>query len=125
MDIANRNSLAVVIIALAFTTGCASSSSQRALPPAILTPNATDAEIVERILKLTPVRTPIDTAKQSLIDAGLRCSTEIDAETDEPYLSCGYSDERDVWVTWVWSIRIQCADGVVSGVTCKQAGIGP
>ncbi|MBC8353667.1 MAG: hypothetical protein H8E66_16840 [Planctomycetes bacterium] len=80
---------------------------------------------MERILKLTPVRTPIDTAKQSLIDAGLRCSTEIDAETDEPYLSCGYSDERDVWVTWVWSIRIQCADGVVSGVTCKQAGIGP
>jgi len=125
MDITYRSSFAVVIVAMAIATGCASSTSRKSPPPAILTPNGTDAEIAERILKLTPVGTPIDVAKQALIDAGLRCSTESNAETGETYLSCGCSDERDVWVTWVWDIRVQCVDGVVAGATCKQAGIGP
>ena len=125
MDITYRCSFVLVIAVMAFATGCATSSSQKAPPPAVLSPNGTDAEIAERILQLVPVDTPMDSAKQMLIDAGLRCNAISDSETGETYLSCGYSDERDTWVTWVWSIRVQCADGVVSGVTCRQAGIGP
>ena len=125
MNIRYRRYFAVVAVALAFETGCASSASQKAPPRAILTPNGPDAEIAERILKLTPVGTPIDTAKQTLFDAGLRCSTETDAESSETYLSCGYSDERDFWITWVWSIRVEFSNSLVSGVSCKRAGVGP
>lgn len=124
MEIAYRITFAAVVIIVAFTTGCVSSSSQKATPPAALRPNGTDAELAERILTIVPVGTPIETAKQSLINTGLRCSTELDTTTGEPYLSCSYSDERDIWITWVWSIRVECADRVVTGVTCKQAGIG-
>lgn len=124
MDITNRISLALLVFVSALAPGCVSSSPQRSALPAVLTPNGSDAEIAERILVLVPIGTPTETAKRSLLDAGLRCSIESDAEAGQRYLSCGYSDERDFWVTWVWSIRVDCADGVVSGASCKRAGIG-
>ncbi len=114
----------LLVLVVAFVIGCASSRSQRTAVPAVLTPNGTDSEIEERILELAPVGTSIDKAKQSLSDAGLRCSVEVDATNGERYVSCGHSDDRDIWVTWVWDIRVLCIDGFVTGVVCKQAGTG-
>ena len=118
--------LAVVIAMLILVSGCASTSVQRDPLPEILTvANGGDEEIVQRVLKRVPVGTPMDSAKQILIDAGLRCSVERDSQTGEQYLLCGYSDQIDTWVTWVYTIHITCDDGVVSHVSCNQHGIGP
>jgi hypothetical protein len=115
----------VVITAflLPVSIGCKSSPVSQPAKPAIL--SGTDAEIREELLAKIPVGTTQTEAERIVKEHGLRCSAEIDDNTNEPYLSCGYSDNSDMWATWVWQIRIDCPGGVVSEIQCKQAGIGP
>jgi hypothetical protein len=84
-----------------------------------------DAEVCERILVDVPIGTSLKDAERIIVNYGLRCSVESDSATGKPYLSCGYTDDSDFWVSWVWQIRIDCDDDKVSNVSCKQAGIGP
>jgi hypothetical protein len=125
MKIMNRNAIVLILLAAVFATGCTSASSRKGAPPAVLTPNGSDDEIAQRILELTPIGTPLEAAKQILIDAGLQCSTEDNEDTGETYLRCGYRDERDLLVTWVWDVRVHSENGLVAGATCNKAGIGP
>ena len=115
----------LVTICLVVTiTGCDSPAVFQRQParPAILSGN--DADIRDRLLAKIPVRTTLENAEQIMKEFGLRCSKQIDDKTKDAYLSCGYSDKSDMWVTWVWRIRIDCPDGVVSEIQCKQGGVG-
>ena len=113
---------AVVVALLAFALfGCC--SAPRSSKPALL--DGTNAEVRERLLAEIPPGTSLTEAERIMKEHGLRCSVEMDKNKDVPYLSCGWSHKADFWVTWVWSIRIDCPNGVVTGIECKQYGIGP
>lgn len=72
-----------------------------------------------------PIGTTLTKAEEIVRANGLRCSQEIDEKTNMPFLSCGYSERVDMWVTMVWQIRIDCPDGFVSDIQCHRTGIGP
>ena len=105
--------------------GCGSPAASQRQParPAILSGN--DADIRDRLLAEIPVGTTLENAEQVVKRYGLRCSKQIDDKTKDAFLSCGYSDKSDMWVTWVWHIRINCPDGVVSEIQRRQGGVGP
>jgi hypothetical protein len=105
--------------------GCGAPAVSQLQParPAILSGN--DADIRDRLLAKIPVGTTVENAEQVVKGYGLRCSKQIDDKTQAAYLSCGYTEQSSMWVKWVWHIRIDCPDGVVSEIQCKQGGIGP
>lgn len=124
MNITSNAFCLLLILVSICASGCSSLSTQQAPPPPILGEGLSDEEIAIRILELTPIGTPMQAAMQSLRDAGLGCNVHTMSDSDEEYLLCSYADDRDFWVTMVWTICVQCENGQVSGATCQQAGIG-
>lgn len=119
-----RFALLLAAFVFAAILGCKAStlSAPAASLPAVL--QGSDSEIRDRLLAKIPIGTSMPDAEQIVKSHGLRCSQEIDAKTNEPYLSCGYTDKSDAWVTWVWQICIDCPSGAVSEISCKRSGIG-
>jgi hypothetical protein len=122
----NRRELvleAIRFLPLLGIVACSSLATRTASNPIVL--RGSNEEIRERLLTLIPIGTPQEDAERIAIDNGLRCSAEVDSKTNEPYLSCGWSRKSGMWVTWVWQIRIDCVEGRVSDISCKQYGTGP
>ncbi|MDB5385191.1 MAG: hypothetical protein JWM11_837 [Planctomycetaceae bacterium] len=103
--------------------GCVSHPSKVASVPKVLVGN--DVTVRQQLLSLIPIGTTQTEAEEIAESIGLTCSQEVDWKTKVPYLSCSYSSQEGVWVTWTWKIRIDCPSGKVADISCKHAGIGP
>ena len=114
-------SLCLAFIAIA---GCCSLNPRdwRA-PPAVLSGN--DEQIRNRLIQLIPVGTPLNEAEQIVQENGLSSQHSVNPKSGVPCLDCGYTDKRDFWVTWSWTIRIECPDERVTDIRCERFGTGP
>lgn len=113
----------IIMVVLLIVSGC--SASPKANPPVPTILRGDDSDVRERLLAKIPIGTTQGEAQQIMVELGLQCRVEVDSATSERYLSCRMEDKRDFWVTWIWQIRIDCPEGVVSDISCQQAGIGP
>jgi hypothetical protein len=113
----------ICMVVVLIVSGCSASPKANSPVPTIL--RGADSDVRERLLAKIPIGTTQSEAQQIMAELGLQSRVEVDSTTSERYLSCRMEDKRDFWVRWVWQIRIDCPEGVVSDISCQQAGIGP
>ena len=116
-----RYLLVISSIVLIILTECRSFSTRKNIPTIL---RGNDSEIRDRILTKIP-RGTLQVEAERILEANeLDCSNEIKYTTKQPFLLCSYSDNSDLWVTWVWMINIDCPRGRVSAISVNVGGIG-